>query len=81
MQIVFQDLTDRSIRATGARLVAEPFHLVEDAPVGAARERAVAEALEAVGMAARTPASTFMNFPAASVSGLRSRGHSSSGHG
>ena len=53
MQIVFQDpYGSFNPRHRVARLVAEPFHLIDDAPVGAARDKAVAEALEAVGMAA-----------------------------
>ena len=53
MQIVFQDpYGSFNPRHRVARLVAEPFHLIEDAPVGTAREQAVAAALEAVGMAA-----------------------------
>ena len=38
--------------ATVERLVAEPFHLLADAPQGAARKDAVVAALEAVGMTA-----------------------------
>ena len=53
MQIVFQDpYGSFNPRHRVARLVAEPFHLLADAPVGRARDRAVDEALEAVGMTA-----------------------------
>jgi peptide/nickel transport system ATP-binding protein len=54
MQVVFQDpYGSFNPRHRVARLVAEPFHLMPDPPRGAARARAVAEALEAVGLAAR----------------------------
>ena len=53
MQAVFQDpYGSFDPRWRVARLLAEPFHLVEDAPRGADRARAVAEALEAVGLSA-----------------------------
>ncbi|MEM8657165.1 MAG: dipeptide ABC transporter ATP-binding protein [Pseudomonadota bacterium] len=53
LQVVFQDpYGSFNPRHRVSRLVTEPFHLAADAPVGAARTRAVAEALEAVGLAA-----------------------------
>jgi peptide/nickel transport system ATP-binding protein len=53
-QAVFQDpYGSFNPRHRVARLVAEPFHLLPDAPRGAARLRAVEEALEAVGLGAR----------------------------
>jgi peptide/nickel transport system ATP-binding protein len=53
MQAVFQDpYGSFDPRWRVARLVAEPFHLLDAPPRGAARDRAVAEALEAVGLAA-----------------------------
>ena len=54
LQVVFQDpYGSFNPRHKVARLVAEPFHLLDAPPVGAARDRAVAEALEAVGLEAR----------------------------
>jgi peptide/nickel transport system ATP-binding protein len=54
MQVVFQDpYGSFNPRHRVERLVAEPFHLLPDAPRGDARRRAVAEALEAVGLAPR----------------------------
>jgi peptide/nickel transport system ATP-binding protein len=54
MQVVFQDpYGSFNPRHRVERLVAEPFHLMPDAPRGAARRQAVAEALEAVGLEAR----------------------------
>jgi len=51
MQIVFQDpYGSFNPRHRVERLVAEPFHLLDDAPSGAATGRAVAAALEAVGL-------------------------------
>ena len=53
MQIVFQDpYGSFNPRHRVERLVAEPFHLLADAPQGAARKDAVVVALEAVGMTA-----------------------------
>ncbi|MCM2562555.1 dipeptide ABC transporter ATP-binding protein [Lutimaribacter sp. EGI FJ00015] len=53
MQVVFQDpYGSFNPRWTVARLVCEPFHLADDPPTGAARDAAVAEALESVGLAA-----------------------------
>ncbi|MEQ9257840.1 MAG: ABC transporter ATP-binding protein [Roseovarius sp.] len=53
MQVVFQDpYGSFNPRHRVGRLVAEPFHLLEDAPRGEARERAIAEALESVGLKA-----------------------------
>ena len=53
MQIVFQDpYGSFNPRHRVGRLVAEPFHLLEDAPQGADRDAAVVAALEAVGMTA-----------------------------
>lgn len=53
MQIVFQDpYGSFNPRHRVERLVAEPFHLVPDAPVGASLSRAVDAALEAVGLSA-----------------------------
>ncbi len=52
MQVVFQDpYGSFNPRHRVGRLVAEPFHLLDDAPLGVARERAVAAALESVGLA------------------------------
>ena len=51
VQAVFQDpFGSFNPRHRVARLVAEPFHLMPDAPRGAQRRAAVAEALEAVGL-------------------------------
>lgn len=53
VQAVFQDpYGSFDPRHRVARLVAEPFHLVPNAPKGAARRRAVEAALEAVGLSA-----------------------------
>ena len=53
MQVVFQDpYGSFNPRWTVARLVSEPFHLLDTPPRGAERERAVAEALESVGLTA-----------------------------
>ena len=53
MQVVFQDpYGSFNPRHKVARLVAEPFHLLESQPAGKARQQAIAEALEAVGMQA-----------------------------
>ena len=53
VQAVFQDpYGSFNPRHRVERLVAEPFHLLSDAPRGAARSRAVAEALDAVGLPA-----------------------------
>jgi peptide/nickel transport system ATP-binding protein len=52
MQAVFQDpYGSFDPRWRVGRLLAEPFHLLDAPPVGAARARAVAEALDAVGLA------------------------------
>lgn len=51
MQVVFQDpYGSFNPRWKVNRLISEPFHLLEDAPRGRAREDAVAEALESVGL-------------------------------
>ncbi|SFQ45857.1 peptide/nickel transport system ATP-binding protein [Roseivivax halotolerans] len=51
MQVVFQDpYGSFNPRHRVERLVAEPFHLMADPPRGAARQQAVADALEAVGL-------------------------------
>jgi peptide/nickel transport system ATP-binding protein len=53
MQVVFQDpYGSFNPRHRVARLVAEPFHLLDDAPTGAARRAAVEKALADVGLAA-----------------------------
>jgi peptide/nickel transport system ATP-binding protein len=53
MQVVFQDpYGSFNPRHKVGRLVAEPFHLLDDAPTGNARDTAVAEALESVGLQA-----------------------------
>jgi peptide/nickel transport system ATP-binding protein len=53
MQVVFQDpYGSFNPRWKVGRLVAEPFHLLDDAPVGAERDAAVAQALESVGLGA-----------------------------
>ena len=54
MQVVFQDpFGSFNPRHRVDRLITEPFHLLDDPPQGADRDRAIAEALEAVGLAAR----------------------------
>ncbi|KMK68654.1 ABC transporter ATP-binding protein [Puniceibacterium sp. IMCC21224] len=51
MQVVFQDpFTSFNPRHKVARLITEPFHLLDTPPTGAARDAAVAEALRAVGL-------------------------------
>ena len=51
MQVVFQDpYGSFNPRWRVRRLIAEPFHLLTDPPRGAERDRAVAEALAAVGL-------------------------------
>ena len=63
LQVVFQDpYGSFNPRHKVARLVAEPFHLLDAPPVGAARDRAVAEALEAVGLEARDAAKFIHEF-------------------
>ena len=53
MQIVFQDpYGSFNPRHRVERLVAEPFHLVPDAPTGASLSRAIEDALAAVGLSA-----------------------------
>lgn len=53
MQVVFQDpYGSFNPRHRVDRLVSEPFHLVDDAPQGADRHRAVCEALDSVGLQA-----------------------------
>lgn len=53
MQVVFQDpYGSFNPRLKVGRLVTEPFHLLDDPPVGAARDRAIVEALESVGLTA-----------------------------
>ena len=52
MQVVFQDpYGSFNPRHRVARLVTEPFHLLDDPPKGAAREAAIATALTDVGLA------------------------------
>ena len=52
MQVVFQDpFGSFNPRHRVDRLITEPFFLLEDAPTGAARTDAIAEALTAVGLA------------------------------
>ncbi|SLN37492.1 ABC transporter ATP-binding protein [Roseisalinus antarcticus] len=52
MQVVFQDpYGSFNPRHRVSRLITEPFHLLPDPPQGAARDRKVAEALTAVGLA------------------------------
>ena len=51
MQVVFQDpYGSFNPRHKVSKLVAEPYHLLDDAPKGAARRIAIAKALVAVGM-------------------------------
>jgi len=51
LQVVFQDpYASFNPRHKVARLVAEPFHLIADAPQGPARRKAVAEVLQSVGL-------------------------------
>ncbi|MFP7569721.1 ABC transporter ATP-binding protein [Marivita sp. S2033] len=51
MQVVFQDpYGSFNPRHKVARLITEPFHLLETPPTGAKRARAIAEALTAVGL-------------------------------
>ncbi|WP_136441847.1 ABC transporter ATP-binding protein [Pacificoceanicola onchidii] len=51
MQVVFQDpYGSFNPRHRVSRLITEPFHLLNKPPVGAERERAIAEALTAVGL-------------------------------
>ena len=51
MQVVFQDpFGSFNPRHRVDRLITEPFHLLEQAPRGAERDRAIAEALTAVGL-------------------------------
>ena len=51
MQVVFQDpFGSFNPRHRVDRLITEPFHLLTDPPRGAERERAIAEALTAVGL-------------------------------
>ncbi|WP_028092906.1 ABC transporter ATP-binding protein [Pseudodonghicola xiamenensis] len=53
MQVVFQDpFGSFNPRHRVDRLVTEPFHLLDTPPTGATRDRAIAEALEAVGLKA-----------------------------
>jgi peptide/nickel transport system ATP-binding protein len=53
MQVVFQDpYGSFNPRWKVARLVAEPFHLLDQPPTGAARRAAVNEALHSVGLTA-----------------------------
>lgn len=53
MQAVFQDpYGSFNPRHRVARLITEPFHLLDAPPTGPDRQHAIAEALEAVGMAA-----------------------------
>lgn len=51
MQVVFQDpYSSFNPRHKVSRLIAEPFHLEDNPPLGAARKDAVAHALESVGL-------------------------------
>ncbi len=51
MQVVFQDpYSSFNPRHKVARLITEPFHLLEDAPTGEARDAAIARALTDVGL-------------------------------
>ena len=51
MQVVFQDpYGSFNPRHRVARLITEPFHLLQDPPKGSARDNAIAEALTAVGL-------------------------------
>ena len=51
VQVVFQDpVSSFDGRWPVARIIAEPFHLLETAPTGAERRRRVAEVLEQVGL-------------------------------
>ena len=51
MQVVFQDpFGSFNPRHKVERLITEPYHLLDTAPTGAERDRAVAEALTAVGL-------------------------------
>ena len=51
IQVVFQDpYSSFNPRHRVARLITEPFHLLQNPPTGAAREEAIAEALTAVGL-------------------------------
>lgn len=51
MQVVFQDpYGSFNPRWKVGRLVAEPFHLLDDAPVGAEKDARIAQALESVGL-------------------------------
>jgi peptide/nickel transport system ATP-binding protein len=53
MQVVFQDpYGSFNPRHKVARLICEPFHLLDDPPTGAARAAAISEALESVGLSA-----------------------------
>ncbi|MDP5365815.1 MAG: ABC transporter ATP-binding protein [Paracoccaceae bacterium] len=53
MQVVFQDpYGSFNPRHRVARLVSEPFHLLDTPPQGAARDAAIAAALESVGLSA-----------------------------
>jgi peptide/nickel transport system ATP-binding protein len=53
MQVVFQDpYGSFNPRHKVARLITEPYHLIETPPQGAARDTAIAEALESVGLQA-----------------------------
>ena len=53
MQVVFQDpYGSFNPRHKVAKLISEPFHLLDEPPKGEARQAAIAEALEAVGMQA-----------------------------
>ena len=51
MQVVFQDpYGSFNPRHRVRRLIVEPFHLLDNPPVGAARDRAIHEVLESVGL-------------------------------
>lgn len=54
MQVVFQDpYSSFNPRWKVERLIIEPFHLLETPPTGSARDAAIAEALESVGLSAK----------------------------
>ncbi|MBO9463936.1 ABC transporter ATP-binding protein [Tropicibacter sp. R15_0] len=53
IQVVFQDpFGSFNPRHKVERLITEPFHLLDDPPTGTARQNAIEEALEAVGLSA-----------------------------
>jgi len=63
MQVVFQDpYSSFNPRWKVDRLVAEPFHLLDDPPQGAERDAAIAQALESVGLHAADTAKYIHEF-------------------